>query len=304
MLGKLFKKTKYIQLKPEEMRAAVAADKDQSLRTFSADARAQVPDGLYLKCKSCGTNWDHESFESSNGVCPVCGHHHRLKPEQRIDQIMDAGSFVALFEDVLGNNPLGFPQYDEKLAKEQEKNQRTEAVLVGTGRINGFECAIGVMDPSFMMGSMGVAVGERITRIIEHADQHKLPLIILTASGGARMQEGIFSLMQMAKTSIALSQFGRHGGLYISILTDPTTGGVTASFAMLGDLILAEPKALIGFAGPRVIEQTIRQKLPEGFQTSEFLLEHGFIDHIVPREKMAGTLANLIHLHGGRRYEA
>lgn len=304
MLGKLFKKTKYIQLKPEEMRAALGADPEMIHRTASADARAQVPDGLYLKCKSCGTNWDRESFDLSDGVCPVCGHHHRLKPIQRISQIMDEGSFEALFEDVLGNNPLGFPQYEEKLHKEQQKTDRTEAVLVGTGRINGFECAIGVMDPSFMMGSMGVAVGERITRIIEHADQHKLPLIILTASGGARMQEGIFSLMQMAKTSIALSQFGRHGGLYISVLTDPTTGGVTASFAMLGDLILAEPKALIGFAGPRVIEQTIRQKLPEGFQTAEFLLEHGYIDHIVPRENMAATLAHLIHLHGGRRYEA
>lgn len=296
MLGKLFKKTKYIQLSPEELKAA-----NQSA---SVPSKVHVPDGLYIKCKACGKNWDRESFERSEGVCPECGHHHRLKPFERIEQILDKGSFKPLFEDVTATNPLGFPDYEGKVEKEAVKTQRTEAVLTGVGTIDAFPCAIGVMDPSFMMGSMGTAVGERITRLIEHATEQGLPLIILTASGGARMQEGIFSLMQMAKTSIALSQFSRSGGFYVSVLTDPTTGGVTASFAMLGDVILAEPKALIGFAGPRVIEQTIRQKLPEGFQTSEFLLKHGFVDHIVERENLSKTLAQLIHLHGGRRYEA
>ncbi len=290
MIGKLFKKTKYITL-PTESEKVIKV-------------KAVVPDGLYLMCKSCGHNMDREVYDASMGVCPKCGYHHRLTPEERLELVVDSGSFEELFTDVVSNNPLDFPDYPSKVDQERKKTNRSEAVVVGFAKISGYKCAIGVMDPSFMMGSMGQAVGERITRLVEYALEKKLPLIILTASGGARMQEGIFSLMQMAKTSIALSQFSKSGGLYISILTDPTTGGVTASFAMLGDIILAEPKALIGFAGPRVIEQTIRQKLPEGFQTSEFLLEHGFIDRIVERNQMAEVLAQLIKIHGGVKYEA
>lgn len=295
MIGKLFKKTKYIQLKPEEL-----AHSTGSVSHYHTN---QVPEGLYLKCKKCGFMQDRESFEQKQGVCGKCGHHNRLTPAERLKTLVDEGSFTALFEDVLGSNPLDFPKYTEKVAAERIKTDRSEAVLTGEARISGFPCAVGVMDPSFMMGSMGAAVGERITRLIEHATVHKLPLIILTASGGARMQEGIFSLMQMAKTSIALSQLSRNGGLYISVLTDPTTGGVTASFAMLGDIILAEPGALIGFAGPRVIEQTIRQKLPEGFQTAEFLLEQGFVDKLVPRDQLSRTIGQIIKIHGGKAYE-
>lgn len=290
MIGKLFKKTKYITLPPETEK--------------TVKVKAVVPDGLYLMCKSCGHNMDREVYDLANGVCPKCGHHHRLTPDERLELIVDQGSFTEHFQEVTSSNPLDFPDYLNKIEAEKKKTNRREAVVVGTAKIKGYDCAIGVMDPSFMMGSMGQAVGEKITRLIEMATVKKLPLIILTASGGARMQEGIFSLMQMAKTSIALSQLSKAGGLYVSILTDPTTGGVTASFAMLGDIILAEPKALIGFAGPRVIEQTIRQKLPEGFQTSEFLLEHGFIDKIVDRSEMGSVLAQIIKMHGGICYEA
>ncbi len=295
MLSNLFKKTKYIQLRPENLVPY------ESKNVHATSGR--IPEGLYIKCKKCGFMQDREQYATLDGICKQCGNHSRLTPVERLSFMVDTDSFESLFEDVLGNNPLDFPAYEGKVASERKKTSATEAVLTGTGRIDGYPCAVGIMDPSFMMGSMGSAVGERITRLIEHATEKKLPLILVTASGGARMQEGIFSLMQMAKTSIALSQHSRSGGLYISVLTDPTTGGVTASFAMLGDIILAEPGALIGFAGPRVIEQTIRQKLPEGFQTSEFLLEHGFIDNIVSREKMPALLAQLIRIHGGQRHE-
>lgn len=294
-LSNLFKKTKYIQLRPENL-------VPYEVKATSVNS-GRIPEGLYIKCKKCGFMQDREQYVDLNGLCKQCGSHSRLSPEERLNFMVDSESFESLFEDVLGKNPLEFPAYESKVSSERKKTGATEAVLTGTARIGGYPCAIGIMDPSFMMGSMGSAVGERITKLIEHATLKKLPLILVTASGGARMQEGIFSLMQMAKTSIALSQHSRSGGLYISILTDPTTGGVTASFAMLGDIILAEPGALIGFAGPRVIEQTIRQKLPEGFQTSEFLLEHGFIDNIVSREKMPELLAQLIRIHGGKRHE-
>lgn len=295
IMGKLFKKTKYIQLKPNELEAY--GNKHQAERVETGAPKSN------LFCKKCQVAIDPEVFAACEGVCPNCGHHSRLNPIERIAQLVDKGSFEPMFETVLSENPLSFPKYESKLAQEKEKTGRTEAIATGKASISGYACAIGVMDSSFMMGSMGSAVGERITQLIDYAHQEKLPLIILTASGGARMQEGIFSLMQMAKTSIALSQFSRGGGLYISVLTDPTTGGVTASFAMLGDIILAEPGALIGFAGPRVIEQTIRQKLPEGFQTSEFLLANGFVDKIVPRQQLNRTIGQIIKIHGGRTYE-
>lgn len=291
VLGGLFKKTKYIKLS--------VLDEPNNARV-----KANVPDGLYIRCKSCGGNWDREVFEENKCICPTCGHHHRLRPMERIQLMVDESSFEPMYEEVEGRNHLSFPDYDKKLASEKVKTQTTEAVLCGKAKIGGMALAIGVMDPSFMMGSMGSAVGEKITKLIEQATAEKLPLVLVTASGGARMQEGIFSLMQMAKTSIALAEHHRKGGLYISLLTDPTTGGVTASYAMLGDIILAEPGALIGFAGPRVIEQTIRQKLPDGFQTSEFLLAHGFIDKIVERVSLHQTLKQILKLHRGHGYEA
>ncbi len=289
MFGKLFKKTHYIRLNQEKTNTTQAP-------------QPNIPDGFYIKCKACGKLHDREAFEEQSSVCSVCGHHFRVRPTDRIEMIADENTFVQMFDDVVSENPLDFKGYEEKVSQTQAKAEVAEAVTVGTAEINGRKIAVAVMDPGFMMGSMGSAVGERITLLIEHATAEKLPVIIFTASGGARMQEGIFSLMQMAKTSMALKRHSEAGQLYISILTDPTTGGVTASFAMLGDIILAEPGALIGFAGPRVIEQTIRQKLPEGFQRSEFLLEHGFIDKIVKREDLHLALSKILSAHKEVKY--
>jgi len=221
----------------------------------------------------------------------------RINPRKIIEDIIDEDTFIEFDVDLEASNPLDFPDYKSKIALAKDATKEKEAVISGEGDINGERAIICVMNPSFMMGSMGTVVGEKITRAIEKAIEKKLPLIIFSASGGARMQEGILSLMQMAKTSAALARLNESGQLYISVLTDPTTGGVTASFAMLGDIILAEPGALIGFAGPRVIEQTIKQKLPEGFQRAEFLLEKGFIDKIVKREDMKDTLSKILRLH-------
>ncbi len=221
----------------------------------------------------------------------------RISARVRIRTIIDEGSFQEYDTDLEAWNPLEFPDYPQKLASAMAATDEKEAVITGEGKVLGMGCVIGVMNPSFMMGSMGTVVGEKLTRAIEKAIEKKLPLIIFTASGGARMQEGILSLMQMAKTSAALARLAEEGILYIAVLTDPTTGGVTASFAMLGDIILAEPRALIGFAGPRVIEQTIKQRLPEGFQRSEFLMEKGFVDKIVIRENLKETLAAILKIH-------
>ena len=221
----------------------------------------------------------------------------RMGARSRIAALIDKDTFIEYDSELESCNPLSFPKYAEKILAAMETSMEKEAVITGEGTIRGESCVLCVMNPDFMMGSMGSVVGEKITRAIEKAIEKKLPVIIFCASGGARMQEGILSLMQMAKTSAALGRLGEAGLLYISVLTDPTTGGVTASFAMLGDIIIAEPGALIGFAGPRVIEQTIRQKLPEGFQRSEFLLEKGFIDQIVSRKDMRNTLASLLRIH-------
>ena len=221
----------------------------------------------------------------------------RIDPRERIEDIIDRGTFLEYDLELETTNPLEFPNYDESLSRAMETAKEKEAVVTGEGDIYGCRAIICVMNPNFMMGSMGSVVGEKITRAIEKATKKRLPIIIFCASGGARMQEGILSLMQMAKTSAALAKLDEEGLLYISVLTDPTTGGVTASFAMLGDIILAEPGALIGFAGPRVIEQTIKQKLPENFQRAEFLLEKGFIDKIVKREDMKKTLSHILKLH-------
>lgn len=250
-----------------------------------------------VACPKCGALAARAELAKNLYVCAACGYHFPIGAYLRLSLILDSGSFRELDEDLTAADPLNFPGYPEKLAIAQARTGLNEAVVTATGRIDGRKVAVGVLDSRFMMGSMSATVGEKITRLIENAAKNHLPLILFSASGGARMQEGILSLMQMAKTSAALARFDQRGGLYISVLTDPTTGGVTASFASLGDITLAEPGALIGFAGPRVIEQTIGQKLPEGFQRSEYLEEHGFIDRIVPRREIRAVLSQLLTLH-------
>ena len=254
-------------------------------------------------CPACGREATQAVWRESLYVCPACGAHQPITPEERLTALCDAGTLAEMDAALEGRDPLGFPGYGEKLEALREKTGVREAVMTAVGRIDGHEAVLAALDTRFMMGSMGTGVGEKLTRAIEHARDHGLPLIIFSASGGGRMQEGFFSLMQMGKTCAAIEDFSQRGGLYISVMTHPTTGGVTASFASLGDIMLAEPGAQIGFAGPRVIEQTIGQHLPEGFQRSEFQLEHGFLDGIVPRGQMRDVLARLLRLHakGGVR---
>ncbi len=253
--------------------------------------------GKWVKCDTCKEIIYKDELHKNLSVCPSCGKHFRLSARRRIKQIADEDTFKEIGKDILTKDPLNFDGYLKKVEGLREKTKIDEAVKCGICKINGEDAIIAVMDGNFLMGSMGSSVGERITLAIEESIEKKLPLVIFCVSGGARMQEGIISLMQMAKTSSALAKHNKEGLLYISVLTDPTTGGVTASFASLGDIILAEPDSLIGFAGPRVIEQTIKQKLPEGFQRSEFLLEHGFIDKIVERKDLKNTISELIKLH-------
>lgn len=260
--------------------------------------KPEVPEGLLRKCNKCGGAIIAEDVKRECFICPKCGGYFRVHAYRRIEMIADENSFEEWDMDLQTENPLDYKGYEEKIEKLQEKTGLREAVVTGKATILGQPAVLAVCDGRFMMASMGEIVGEKITRAVERATRQELPVIIFACSGGARMQEGIVSLMQMAKTSAALKRHSDAGLLYISVLTDPTTGGVTASFAMLGDIILAEPKALIGFAGPRVIEQTIGQKLPKGFQRSEFLLEHGFIDQIVERPKMRETLGRILEFHG------
>lgn len=267
---------------------------DKAMKHHSPD----VPSEMCTTCPSCKAMLFTSELAEQNNLCNKCGHHFRLNARQRIHMLCDSDSFIEHDNGVAPSDPLGFPGYDEKLRAAELASHEREAVITGTGRINGFDSALFVMDSTFMMGSMGTAVGEKITRIFEHATELGLPVIGYCVSGGARMQEGIFSLMQMAKISGAVARHSNAGLLYVAVLTDPTTGGVTASFAMEGDIIIAEPGALIGFAGPRVIEQTIRQKLPKGFQRAEFLLEHGFLDEVVPRDNHRTFLSQLLSLHG------
>ena len=255
--------------------------------------------GKWVKCDCCKEILYKEDVHKNYSVCPNCGKHFRISARRRLEQIVDENTFEEMDSNLQTTDPLQFEGYTKKIALLQEKTKINEAVKTGIGKINGEQAVIAIMDGNFLMGSMGCVVGEKITRAIETAIEKRLPLIMFCVSGGARMQEGIISLMQMAKTSAAIAKLDKAGLLYISVLTDPTTGGVTASFAMLGDIILAEPDALIGFAGPRVIEQTLKQKLPEGFQRSEFLLEHGFIDKIVTRKDMKDTLSQILKLHKG-----
>jgi len=258
----------------------------------------EVPDGLYEKCPSCEANLLKEDIIAHSFVCPDCGHHFRLRAKERLNLIVDHGTFKELMPQAKSGNPLQMPGYEEKLQRDRAKSGQNEAVVTGFGRIGGYPYAIAVMDSYFLMGSMGAVVGEKITYLTEAATKRRLPLIIFCASGGARMQEGILSLMQMAKTSAAIGRHNQAGLLYTSVLTHPTTGGVSASFAMLGDVTIAEPDALIGFAGPRVIEQTIKQKLPEGFQRSEFLQERGFVDMVIDRNDLKDAIIKLSKLHG------
>lgn len=285
----LFKrKDKYIRINP-----------NRSLRT-PEKAKPEVPDELFAKCPGCR----HVIYQKDLGaekMCPACGYNFRISASERLALTIDSGSFKEMFTGFESKDPLNFPGYKDKLAAAKEKTGLDEAVMTGTAKIGGQDLALAIMDSNFIMASMGTVVGEKITRLFEYATENQLPVVIFTASGGARMQEGIMSLMQMAKISAAVKRHSNAGLFYLTVLTDPTTGGVTASFAMEGDIIIAEPQALVGFAGRRVIETTVRQTLPEGFQKSEFLLEHGFIDAIVKRTEMKETIAKLLAFHGGAK---
>ena len=272
------------------------------LLTYQAMREGRITSTRRKACPSCGVESSALDWSRSQQVCPRCGYHAPIGAYYRLSMILDPGSFQELDEKLEPANPLDFPGYPEKLEQMQEDTGLRDAAVSCVGEIQRHKAVLAVLDSRFIMASMGTAVGEKVTRAAEYAMRHKLPLIIFAASGGARMQEGIFSLMQMAKTAAAIERFQSKGGLYISCLTHPTTGGVTASFASLGDIMLSEPGALIGFAGPRVIEQTIGEKLPEGFQRAEYLLDHGFLDQIVPRNEWRSVLGQLLALHekGGR----
>jgi acetyl-CoA carboxylase carboxyl transferase subunit beta len=275
---------------------------ERSNKVEDGTLRRGVPEGLWIKCPGCHETIYRKEVDRNLSVCPKCAYHMYVSAWDRIHQLLDENTFELCHENVLPTDPLSFADkksYAQRLIDEQKRTGLTDAALCGTGMIRARRVAIAITDSAFIMGSMGSVVGERLTRLIEKATEHKLPLIIVSGSGGgARMHEGILSLMQMAKVSAALAKYHSKGGLYISVLTNPTMGGVAASFASLGDLIFAEPKALIGFAGPRTIKATIRIELPEGFQTSEFLLEHGYIDRIVERKRLKTEIATAIDYCG------
>lgn len=280
--------------------------RNQELKEFSSwlkrhkkKEKKEIPDNIFKQCEECHESIPYMSLIENHYICPKCGHHFKISARQRIRDLIDEGTFRELFEKDISKNSDNFPDYDKKLKIAKASTGMNEAVICGVGKINKTKTMLCVMDSRFMMGSMGKVVGEKISKAVEYATKKDYPLIISCTSGGARMQEGIDSLMQMAKVSATLKRFSNHGGLYITLLTHPTTGGVSASFAMLGDIIISEPNALIGFAGKRVIQDTIKQELPEGFQTAEFLLEKGFVDMIVERSNMKNTLSDLLKMHGG-----
>lgn len=276
------------------------ANRQKTAPSSHAQPEREIADGLWSKCEACSAMTFTKDLKANQMVCVECGHHIRIDSHTRIAQLIDSGTWFPMDEHLASCDPLRFrdrKSYGDRLKDYQDKTGLTDAVQTGLGKLDGSPIALGVMDFSFMGGSMGSVVGEKLTRLIERATQDRIPAIIVCASGGARMQEGMLSLVQMAKTSAALERHREQHLLYIPLLTHPTTGGVTASFAMLGDIILAEPKATIGFAGRRVVEQTLREKLPDNFQTSEYLLDHGFVDAIVPRTQLKATLARLILLH-------
>ncbi|BBC76773.1 acetyl-CoA carboxylase, carboxyltransferase subunit beta [Lactococcus cremoris] len=280
----LFQKKKYIKINP-----------NRSIIEKQAE-HPEVPDELFAKCPAC-KHTIYQKDLGKNKVCPNCDYNFRITAKERLAIVADKDSFVEMFTGIDSKNPLDFLGYPEKLAATKARTGLDEAIMTGVATIKGQKTALAIMDSTFIMASMGTVVGEKLTRLFEHATTEKLPIIVFTASGGARMQEGIMSLMQMAKTSAAVKRHSNAGLFYITVLTDPTTGGVTASFASLGDIILAEPQSLIGFAGRRVIEQTVRQTLPDDFQKAEFLLNHGFVDTIVKRNELRQKLALLLELH-------
>ncbi|MGE5598293.1 MAG: acetyl-CoA carboxylase, carboxyltransferase subunit beta [Bacteroidota bacterium] len=282
-------KPKYITIKPPAQAAAVPMDTPE---------KKEIPDGLWVKCSACGQIIYHKELAKNLFLCPRCDHHFRVGARERIAQLIDAGTFVELFGDLHPADPLGFPEYQQKIKRAQRDSGLIDGFVAGEAKIDGMPLAFGVLDAGFILGSMGSVVGEKIALLTEHALESRLPLVIVAGGGGgARMQEGILSLMQMAKTSAALGRYAAAGLLYISVLTDPTMGGVFASFATLGDIIICEPGALLGFTGPRVIQQTIRQTLPPGFQSSKFQLEHGLADLVVSRRELRQTIAALLRFH-------
>ena len=291
------KKEESVENNAVETETQVAEDASKTEAEAAPEQTAVTAEEEVTVCPKCKQEFKKSAIKDNYNVCIACGYHYVVSAEKRVRLLVDPGTFKPLRCKVAFSNPLDMPEYEEKIERLQEKTGLEEAVYTGVGKIDGNEAVIAVMSSKFLMGSMGMAVGEKVTNAVEYADKKHLPLIIFTASGGARMQEGILSLMQMAKTSAAIEKFSEHGGLYISYQTNPTTGVITASLATLGDITLAEPDALIGFAGPRVIEQTIGQKLPDGFQRSEFQMAHGFVDQIVPRDKMREVISHILRLH-------
>lgn len=293
----LFKKKNYIPIgRTMPKREETAHEPEQQQETPA------IPDGMWVKCRFCGGLIYKKEMDEFQ-ICPKCGGHFRISAAERLAITCDEGSFEEFDANMVAKNPIDYPDYDKLLEKVRAKSGLKDGVLTGLCRINGYKTVIAVMDSNFMMGSMGSVVGEKITRAIERATQLKLPIVIFTCSGGARMHEGIISLMQMAKTSAAVKRHNDAGLLYVTVATDPTTGGVSASFANLGDIILAEPKAIMGFAGRRVIEGTINEKLPDDFQTAEFQLSHGFVDKIVNRRDMKDALTTIFKLHNIKKGE-
>lgn len=280
----------------EDLFKMVKSRVEDDVKTFKK-GKVNIPDNLLFKCPRCDNVMFMDDFDGASRVCSACGYHSRLTVQERLAITIDEGTFVEYDADMISGDPIDFDGYPQKLQELREKTSLKDAVVTGECRIRNKHCVIAVMDSRFMMASMGSVVGEKITRAFEKATEKELPVVVFAASGGARMQEGIVSLMQMAKTSAAVARHSDRGLLYITVLTDPTTGGVTASFASLGDIIIAEPKVLIGFAGRRVIEDTIKQRLPNDFQSAEFLLEHGFVDMIVHRKNIRRILSRLIRLH-------
>ena len=269
----------------------------KSKKSEKRDVREKNNDKLWTKCKKCNEIVFNKKLAENSMVCPKCDYHLRLSAEDRLALTIDEDSFIEFAADISSKNPLDFPEYDKKMEEAKNKTGKNEAVVTGEAKINSHEVIIAVMDFNFMGASMGSVVGEKITIAIEKAIEKNKPLIIFSAAGGARMQEGMLSLMQMAKTSAAIKKLHKNGNLFVSIITDPTSGGVTASFALLGDIIISEPGTLIAFAGPRVIKQTISKKLPDDFQSAEFLLEHGMIDKVVHRKNLKATLGNILKIH-------
>lgn len=287
-IRELFKK------KPKEEKHTMTSEKSKN----------DVPEGIMTKCPECKHVMLTKDLQKNGKVCPSCQHHYKMTAQERVNHLFDADSFESLDNHLKTENPLNFPSYTEKVEADAQATGLNEAVLTGVGTIEGKQVAVAIMDAHFRMGSMGSVVGEKITRAVEKATQLGIPMLIFSASGGARMQEGVISLMQMAKVSVALERHSTKGLLYISIMTYPTTGGVSASFASVGDINLAEPKALIGFAGRRVIEQTVREKLPEDFQTAEFLLSHGQLDAVVHRNELPDVLNKIVSLHVRKEVES